>query len=222
MNLFKRVFKGGRKGLDKLNVRMLVLLYTIYKYFELYGWPLYGRKKLQKLMFLVEHWDNGRIVKSTGLTGYKFNVWLYGPFSRRLYEDLEFLVDKGFIEEEVIGFDSRQKVENINLGFYDDNGYPKTIYVYKPCKHWEKYLKEIECILSKEKPEVIRRVSLVLEKFGALSPTKLEENINEMLGLNLRLKEKYWGKPMDSYIENEVLSDAKKNKTSYSQADTHR
>jgi len=37
--------------------RVDLLYYLIRRHYELYGKPVYGRKKLQRLLFLVEHLD---------------------------------------------------------------------------------------------------------------------------------------------------------------------
>ena len=74
-----------------------VLYYLILRFFDMYKKPLYGRKKIQKLMFLVEHYDlsSEKVVKSKRLTGYEFFIWSYGPFSKRIYDDLEGLISRG-------------------------------------------------------------------------------------------------------------------------------
>jgi len=77
--------------------RIDLLHYLIRRHYELYRKPVYGRKKIQKLLFLVEHLDpaTSRVTKSTGLTGYRFHIWLYGPFSEEVYRNLEALVSRG-------------------------------------------------------------------------------------------------------------------------------
>lgn len=89
--------------------RWKVLLYLLLKFFDMYDKPLYGKKKIQKLLFLVEHYDldTGRITRSQGLTGYRFAVWSYGPFSKEVYDDLEKIVDNGYVVKKVVGSDTQ-------------------------------------------------------------------------------------------------------------------
>jgi len=63
--------------------RVDLLHYLIRRHYEIYRKPVYGRKKIQKLLFLVEHLNpaSRRVTRSTGLTGYRFYIWLYGRSS---------------------------------------------------------------------------------------------------------------------------------------------
>lgn len=53
--------------------------------------PLRGRSYIQKLTYLLQ--------QETGDDWYTFDAGDYGPFSRRLYDAVEDLVDRGYVEE---------------------------------------------------------------------------------------------------------------------------
>lgn len=57
--------------------------------------PIRGRTKLQKIVFLL----NSRFGK---FSDYAFSIHYYGPFSRDLAEELEYLRMQGWIEEKPI------------------------------------------------------------------------------------------------------------------------
>ena len=65
------------------------LMALIGRFKELHERPLDGRKKLQKLTFLVEHWSpsENKVVKSTNLTGYVFKILDIWPFSEGIQDD---------------------------------------------------------------------------------------------------------------------------------------
>ena len=177
-----------------------VLLYLIRRYYSQYK-KLYGRKKIQKLLFLIEHLDLKRnaIVSSTGLTGYRFKIWLYGPFSEEIYQDLEKLVEKKLIVEEVISSDSRVKVNeaDVLLPLYEDDGTPKVIYVYYPRRYFHLSLREKSDIDNKTK----EKINVIITKFGHYTPTELEEKVLEYLGLTPDKKLKYMGMYIDDYLK---------------------
>ena len=189
-----------------------VLLYLINRHFSLYG-LLYGRKKIQKLVFLVEHLDpdGWRITRSSGLTGYRFKIWLYGPFSEEIYRDLDWLVDRGAIEEDVVGVEKAVVLRelDISLPLYVDDGFPKVIYIYKPRR---RILKLIPGFGSVDRwggdlhPELRRRIDTIVERYGKLSPAELEEEVNSMLKLTPEKKQRYRGVKIDKYLEEEGLA----------------
>lgn len=179
-----------------------VLLYIIRSYYEHYG-KLYGRKKLQKLLFLVEHLDpsTGRIVPSTGITRYRFKIWLYGPFSEEVYQDLEKLVDQGLVVEEAMGSDAHVRVNGLEipLPLYEDDGYPKVIYIYYPRRP----------VFGGRKvrlpPQLREKIDLIIRKYGNLTPTQLEKKVLEMLNLTPQKKLKYMGISIDEYLRKERM-----------------
>ncbi|MGX5361543.1 type II toxin-antitoxin system antitoxin SocA domain-containing protein [Bacillus cereus] len=56
-----------------------------------------GKTRLQKLVFETE--KRTRKKGSTQTFNYKFIRWHYGPYSRELTEDIEFLVSKGLVKK---------------------------------------------------------------------------------------------------------------------------
>jgi len=186
--------------------RVDLLHYLIRRHYELYG-KLYGRKKLQKLLFLIEHLDpaSRRVVKSTGLTGYKFYIWLYGPFSDEIYGDLEVLINRGGVIEEVIGADTHVRVDEagVVLPLYDDDEAPKVIYVYRPragILWW---------LLGRERMSIDARVKekvdWVLREYGKYAPFELETITIKLLNLTPDKKLRYLGVSVDEYLEKENL-----------------
>jgi len=110
----------------------LFLMALVGKFEELYGRPLDGRKKLQKLVFLVEHWDpnKGKITRSTNLTGYVFRIDMYGPYSEGIQNDLGVLVRAGVFREVIYWYEVVPTFNGIHLDTYVDDGEPKKLHLY--------------------------------------------------------------------------------------------
>ncbi len=183
-----------------------VLLCLLLKFYNMYRKPLYGRKKIQKLLFLLEHFDpeSKRVVKSRGLTGYRFVVWSYGPFSKEIYEDLEKLVDEGLIKESIVGSDATPEYEGIALDLYTDDGFPKRMFIYEPnVRDPSKLLRQLE---KKLDPKVVAVIDSVLQEFGMKMPHELEDFVNGLLKLTPDKKIRYWGIDIDSYLAQEGLA----------------
>jgi len=187
--------------------RLDLLYYLIRRHYELYG-KLYGRKKIQKLLFLVEHLDPAlrRVVKSTGLTRYRFFIWVRGPFSDEILTDLGELVEKGLVVEDVIGADTRVKVDEIGtiLPLYDDDDAPKVVYIYRPKMSF------LQRLFRREKIEidakVKEKVDWVLREYGRYTPNELEDISLKLLGLTQDKKLRYLGVSVDEYLEREGLA----------------
>jgi len=85
-----------------------------------------GRKKLMKLMFLLEHLDIKRkkLVPDKMFTGNNFIIYKYGPFSFQVMDDLDKLKKDGCITEEnsageikiKITESGKEKIQNIDIG----------------------------------------------------------------------------------------------------------
>ena len=176
-------------------MRDKVLLYLLWRFFEKYKSPLDGRKKIQKLLFLIEHYDpeQRRIKPSTGITGYKFVIWSYGPFSKEIYDDLDKLVENGLVIERVVGSD-----EEPELDLYIDDGYPKRIYYYEPSKNLIRNSQKLLEVLDRS---AIKKIDVILELFGSKKPFELEKFVNNILKLTLDKKIEYWGYDIDSYLK---------------------
>ena len=177
--------------------RRRVLCHLIREYVRTFGRELDGRKKLQKLMFLVEHWDpeTGKIRKSTGLTGYTFKIWLYGPFCPDINRDLADLAERGIIEEEVYryyeGSQLPKEKELPPLSTYIDDGEPRTFYFYRTRE---------DISIEDLSKEVLKKISVVVRTFGKMSPLDLELRVCKMLGLTPLKKMLNWGKTVDEYL----------------------
>jgi len=70
--------------------------------------PIVGTTRLQKLLFLVEHEKEIRSEEGS----FNFEAFKFGPASKTLYDDIEFLVNIGFLEK--TGEDS--SIDNLSLG----------------------------------------------------------------------------------------------------------
>lgn len=71
--------------------------------------PIVGTTRLQKMLFLTEH---EKKIKCEG-PAFNFEAYKFGPVSKTLYDDIEFLVNIGFLEK--TGEDS-----SINIYSLDD------------------------------------------------------------------------------------------------------
>lgn len=80
--------------MDKRELTKKIILYLIYKLEE----RIEGKKKLMKLMFLVEHYDpiQNRLIRQKNI-GNTFYIYYYGVFSREVMECYNKLVKEGKI-----------------------------------------------------------------------------------------------------------------------------
>jgi hypothetical protein len=65
--------------------------------------PISGRTRLTKALFLFREEALPHFRKGTGITEenfYEFFPWNFGPFSRQVYDDLNFFELRGFIEQQ--------------------------------------------------------------------------------------------------------------------------
>jgi len=76
----------------ELSIRQVVPLALLYKSD---GYRLEGRTRFQKLAFLVKE-----EITRDGIDLYKFIKYDYGPFSKELLDDLEWLEEQGLVEIE--------------------------------------------------------------------------------------------------------------------------
>ncbi len=74
--------------------------------------PIVGTTRLQKLLFLVEHEKNIKAQNES----FAFEAFKFGPVSKALYDDLEFLINIGFLEK--TGEDSN--ISNYSLEAIED------------------------------------------------------------------------------------------------------
>lgn len=117
-----------------------------------------GRTRFQKLMFLVQ--KKAESEKIEGLD-FKYEIYLYGPFSRELSSAIDDLVDKGYLEE--------QKTET-HLGY--------TKYVYRLTGKGRKLL-----VYAKGKKllaaSVQQAISEVVDDYGETALPELVEKAYE-------------------------------------------
>ncbi len=62
--------------------------------------PIAGRTRIMKMMFLFDRKIKKDFLKNSGIeliSFPEFFAWDYGPFSKDIYNDLEFLINNGFI-----------------------------------------------------------------------------------------------------------------------------
>ena len=166
------------------------VFWLISLYYKMFERELEGRKKLQKLLFLVEHWEKGRIVRSLGLTGYRFKVYYYGPFSKEVYDDLDLLRKRGLIEEEVVIWTRQPMYKGILVdGYVDDCEVSGKLWLYKP---------KVENSIPKNK--TTEKMKLIIKEFGGYTPSELEIKVNRMLKLTPIKKLKFMNKSIDEYL----------------------
>jgi len=71
--------------MDRTDILLVLLHYS----------PIVGNTRLQKLPFLIE--QEKKILPDDGSFNYEANK--FGPASRNLYDDIEFLINTGFVEK---------------------------------------------------------------------------------------------------------------------------
>jgi len=160
-------------GLSNLPYRQKVLLYLIDLYNHQYG-DLIGRKRLNKLLFLVEHYNpaTNELVQ-TNYTGYTFVVGPWGPFPVGIDDDVSKLELKGLIEEEIVTADMKPVLNGIELFKYNDDGVQKAVRIYRTTKKYRLLNKLLKAdkVLSKETKSKIEEI---IEKYGLMHPDDLE------------------------------------------------
>jgi len=132
-----------------------------------------GITRLQKLLFLLEK-EAG--IKSSG-DAFHFEAYKAGPYSPKLYDDLEFLENLGFLKSEEIGESTTEEAAELDaLNFDDligDSDEPRgtaDTYIERSFALTEQGRKKIEALLQNDtyKPfvEGIRKIK---SKFGNYS-----------------------------------------------------
>jgi uncharacterized protein YwgA len=81
--------------------------------------PIVGSTRLQKLLFLVEKENNIQPEND----GFKFEAYKYGPASKGLYDDIDFLAQIGFIEK------SNDKDKLIDLDINNIESYSSELFL---------------------------------------------------------------------------------------------
>jgi len=98
--------RGGKVSDTKLSGKhiLLLLLYSPGENTEV-NEPIKGRTRIIKMMFLFEkelHKDFIKDVNSKEIAYPVFFPWNYGPFSKEIYNDIEFFVNNEFIKSEIL------------------------------------------------------------------------------------------------------------------------
>jgi len=95
-----------------MNKTKKVLLYLIHKLNS--ESKMEGRKKIMKLMFLIEHYDlKSRKIKKRSLLGNRYFIFNYGVFSFDVMKAYEELVKSGLIIEKAISIHPIIKVKKV-------------------------------------------------------------------------------------------------------------
>ncbi|EPZ49330.1 hypothetical protein M902_0726 [Bacteriovorax sp. BAL6_X] len=139
-----------------------------------------GITRLQKLLFLLENeLSNGERFEELEFTAYKA-----GPYSSRIYDELEFLENLGFIDSEIVGeTTTEESVEVDALNFEDlmgeessakdDVGYADA-YVERSFKITKKGMSKVQEILnSGEYTPSLEGIRKIKSKFGKYSLSDL-------------------------------------------------
>lgn len=166
-----------------------ILLYLLSYYsLNVREW-LGGRKKIQKLMFLVDYDIEGK-VRKLGFSGAEYRILVYGPYSDEITNAVEELIEEGRVEEIVVSdsFSPRSLVNRFEEELSYENG---RLYLYRP-------IGDVPRLNTKAR----LRVEYVVDRYGRLSGSRLEVFIAKRLGLTPEIKEKYFGMPIDEYLKN--------------------
>jgi len=155
----------------KEEITKKVLLYLIHKLES--ESKIEGRKKIMKLMFLIEHYnpENGKIEKRS-LLGNKYFIYNYGVFSVDVMRAYEKLVKEGLIIEKIIGVYPIIEVRK-DKNLHED---------------LDEYLK--------------RKVDYIVGEFGGKSSYELERLTLKMMGIEPFEKEEFFGKEVSEIITN--------------------
>ena len=91
---------------SKLNSKKLFLL-LLYSpgITENLNEPIRGRTRIVKAMFLFEEEIKKKFIKNSNIEDIEmpdFYAWDYGPFSKEVYNDIEFFINNGFIENQFL------------------------------------------------------------------------------------------------------------------------
>lgn len=131
-----------------------------------------GMTRLQKLLFLIK--QDVRLEEKG--SGFEFEPYIAGPYCAKVYDDLEFLENIGFIESEVSGEATEVESSEVDFTFEeligDDSDKLKTPDVYDERRFYltEKGKNRVESLLKSEVFQpVIDGIRKVKSKFGHYS-----------------------------------------------------
>jgi hypothetical protein len=102
--------------MPEIDRRNLVLLLVGIDPKRKIGEGIGGITRLQKLLYLLEQEEN---LKPTA-SGFEFTAYKAGPYSSKLYDDLEFLENIGLLESEVAGEAEPAEASEVDLLNFDE------------------------------------------------------------------------------------------------------
>jgi hypothetical protein len=102
--------------MPKIDRRNLVLLLLGVQPDGKIGDGLGGITRLQKLLFLLEHEGHIQSVED----GFEFTPYKAGPYSSKLYDDLEFLENMGLVEGEVAANATEAEAAEVEMLDFDE------------------------------------------------------------------------------------------------------
>ncbi len=137
-----------------------------------------GITRLQKLLFLLEN-EAGVKLESNG---FDFLAYKAGPYSSKLYDDLEFLENLGFLSSEIVGETTAEESSEVDaLNFEDliesdeneEVGFADA-YVERSFKLTEKGKNKIEDLISNsEYQPILDGIRKIKSKYGNYSLSDL-------------------------------------------------
>jgi len=164
-------------GIDNRKDVLLLLLYLPGAKGEI-GEPISGRTRLMKIMYLLE--KEQIIKKDLGISkGYSFEAYHYGPFSKQVYEDVDFLRNVELIESssggdlsEVEQVEEGRIIEELTLG---EEGYEyDTVFTEEVFQLTDRGQQFVENnLLQSLKPDAKDRIIEMKKDLGSLSLSSL-------------------------------------------------
>jgi uncharacterized protein YwgA len=133
-----------------------------------------GITRLQKLLFLLVKEEN---IKPAG-DRFEFTAFKAGPYSARLYDDLEFLENLGLIESEVVSETTDAEATEVDQLNFDDlmnederftGESPRAADAYEERRYWltDKGLEHVKAMLKKcELQPVTDSIRKIKSRFG--------------------------------------------------------
>ena len=137
-----------------------------------------GRKKLMKLVFFAEHYDpdEDELVSEPQLDLFDFEIFKYGPFSKKVLDDFD-------------------QLKNQNDLFEDSS---RMQYLIKVTADGSEKTEDIGENLPEEEKMHLEKIS---REFSDKSGSELENLSLEMLGIKKREKDRYRGMSISSIID---------------------
>jgi len=118
------------------------------------------------------------------------------------------VIDKGLVVEDIVSEVAQLRVkvdgEEITLSMYDDEGFNKVIYIYKPVKENLKFVTKVLDILREaigsEYKSKLSKIDKIVEMYWQYTPNEIEKLVNNMLHLDISKKYELLGMQIDEYL----------------------